>query len=43
MSADSSSKRNDHAVARGLLSQCHLTETLAMYETLDILLFYSDC
>ena len=32
MSADSSSKGNDHVVATGLLSQCYFTEALAMYE-----------
>lgn len=43
VSADSSSKGDDHAVATRLLSQCDLTEALAMYADLDILMFYSDC
>jgi len=43
VSADSSNKGNDHAVATGLLRHCHSTEALAMYETLDILVIYSDC
>jgi hypothetical protein len=43
VSVDCSSKGNDHVVAGGLLSQCLLTEALAMHETLDIFVFYSDC